>query len=84
MPALVGGGLKVRLGEISLAHLCVLFLDELPEFQRAVLDSLRRVSRVSRTIADLAGSEAVGRIHVARRSATATTPRATEAPLKTC
>ncbi|HEY5047396.1 MAG TPA: YifB family Mg chelatase-like AAA ATPase [Rhizomicrobium sp.] len=42
MAALVGGGLRVKPGEVSLSHLGVLFLDELPEFQRQVLDSLRQ------------------------------------------
>lgn len=42
MAALVGGGIKARPGEISLAHRGVLFLDELPEFAPATLDALRQ------------------------------------------
>lgn len=40
--ALIGGGSHIKPGMVSLAHRGVLFLDELPEFQRSVLDSMRQ------------------------------------------
>ncbi len=61
--ALVGGGMHLRPGEVSLAHHGVLLLDELPEFSRDALEALRE------PLAD-------GRISISRRAGTSVFPAA--------
>ena len=56
LAAMVGGGSRARPGEVSLAHLGVLFLDELPEFQRQTVEALRQPIESGRTMVERANA----------------------------